>query len=420
MMKSFIKILFCSLILVGWTVAANAARAGFATDTLRLNVYFQKDKAVFDPGFRDNGKNIQEFCDQLAAYLQDEQSSVSNLIIRATASPEGSFSHNMDLSSNRAWAIYNYLTGVLAFDSSLFVISGAGEDWEGLAEAMQQCSEPWAAEVLDIIRNTPGNPASSEKAATARKNKIKELEGGKVWKYLNDEVFPDLRHAGGDVAAIVEHPAEPVAEPEPEPELEPEPEPEVEPEPVVEQVVAEPKPVVKPERDFWEPNMYVYNNLALDFLLVANLGIEIDVAPHVSVAMPVMYSGWNYFRSTAKFRCAGIRPEIRWWPTDGHFFYVGAHGEIAYWNVAVDGVYRYQDTDAKSPLYGGGADLGFRITLADRLYTDISAGAGICYLDYDQFINQPNGRLSYTHQTKWYYGPDFVQISLVYKFSGKK
>ena len=418
MLKPIIKLLFCFLVLIGWTSSASASRAGFATDTLRLNVYFQKDKAVFDPDFRDNGKHVDEFCRELSKLLQNEDSNISNLIIRATASPEGSFSHNQDLSDRRAWAIYEYLTGVLPSNSSLFTVVGAGEDWEGLAEAMQQRDEPWAAEVLAIIRNTPGNPTSSAKAATERKNRIKELDGGKVWNKLNEEVFPDLRHAGGNVAAIVEHPVAVIPE-------------EVEEEPVAEEPVAfEPEPEevlpvvveepVKVEKKQPDTHLYIYNNLALDFLLIANLGVEMDITPSVSLAIPLLYSGWDYFSSNAKFRCAGVRPEIRWWPEERHFFYVGAHGAVSYWNVAVNGLFRYQDTDARTPLFGGGFDAGFRITLLkDRLFTDLSLGAGVYYLDYDQFINQPNGRLSYSHQTKWYAGPDFLQISLVYRLDGK-
>ncbi len=169
----------------------------------------------------------------------------------------------------------------------------------------------------------------------------------------------------------------------------------------------------------WKGGLYLSNNLVMDALLVANLGFEADLSEHFSIAFPICYSGWNYFSEYTKVRCLGIRPELRWWPFRSHWLYLGAHGAVSYFNVAYKhlGDYRYQDTDGRRPLYGGGLDLGGSIRLNDRLSILLSAGAGVYSLDYDMFYLGPNGRQAYAARKQTWFGPDFLQISLVYRFN---
>jgi hypothetical protein len=118
--------------------------------------------------------------------------------------------------------------------------------------------------------------------------------------------------------------------------------PESEPEPIVH---PEPEPEVAPKED--EPtvrHIYVKTNVLGWGLLISNLGIEVDMGNHLSFSLPIYYSGWDYFTQTIKFRTLAVQPELRYWPTgnnDGLF--IGAHFGMAYYNIAVDGPWRYQD-----------------------------------------------------------------------------
>lgn len=380
------------------------------SDTLRLSVYFGQNISEFEPGYRGNGQRMEEFKEALSVYCEDEDAQVLDIIIRAAASPEGPTAYNQALSERRAIAIRDRLTSGSCLKNGMFKIMAVGEDWAGLKEQLAECDQPWAAQALDIVRNTPAQTAGSGRMVNDRKQKLQQLAGGKAWEYMNDKLFPDLRYAGGSVMAVVVHPAVPAPLPEPVSMVEPEPEPEPVPMPVEEPVKAQ---------IAWQPGIYLYNNVALDALLIANLGVEFDLGRHFSIALPALYSGWDYFSETVKFRCLGIRPELRWWP-GRHLFYIGAHGAVSYWNTAVNGQYRYHDTDGTTPLYGGGLDLGVRIPITSRLFADISAGGGYYALSYDIFINEANGRQAYARQSKNYIGPDFLQINLVYRINGKK
>ena len=62
-------------------------------------------------------------------------------------------------------------------------------------------------------------------------------------------------------------------------------------------------------------------------------------------------------------------------------------------------------------------DLGVKIPVSKRLSFLVSAGAGVYSLDYDLFYLGKNGRQAYAGQKKTYVGPDFLQLSLVYRFN---
>lgn len=413
-----------AILLVGAALPLNANMV--ASDTLRLDILFREDETVVDSSYRDNAAKLEAFCSLMKGYLQDPDANLDIIFITGAASPEGGSRHNKELSEQRAAAIRDYLMAALNLNEDVFNLRAIGEDWEGLAKMVAVCGQPWSDKVLDIIHNTPLVTYKGGKMVGSRKKDLRDLDYGRVWRWMDENLFPELRKAGGNVMAVVEHPVvEP--EPEPEPEAEPVQEPEPEPAPEPEPVVPEPEPVVVmaedivPEKeDKWYPGVYLHNNLALDALLIANLGAEFDVTRYMSIACPIFYSGWDYMnQDIVKFRCLGLRPEVRWWPFE-KYVWLGAHGTVSYFNVAykdLSEIYRFQDTDGKKPLYGGGADLGVRIPLSKRLSFDIAAGAGVYNLDYDLFYVGKNGRKSAAGIKKLYYGLDFVQLTLVYRLT---
>ena len=415
--KVWTKAICCALLL--FCAYAQGAAQEAVSDTLRLSVFFERDLSEVDPLYMNNAENMASFRENLAARLQDPETRLEIIIITATASPEGAPAYNQALSERRAQAIKDYLAGYLSLDPAMFRTRAIGEDWFGLYEHILNCGQPWAQEAIDIIQNSLN-----------RKQDLMALRGGEAWAWMDKNIFPELRGSSGNVMAILtgpapaEQPEEPAAQPEPQPEHQPEPEPEpqVEPEPQPEpEPEPAPAPVLEPETEQPILGLYIYNNLALDALLIANLGFEADLSNHWSVAVPVFHSGWNWFgQENTKFRCLGTRPEIRWWPFSKHMFYVGAHGAVSYFNVAcqpLSDTYRYQDTDGKCPLYGGGLDLGLRIPLSQRWFFLVSAGAGVYQLDYDKFYLGKNGRQAFGGIQKPYFGPDFLQVSVVWRFN---
>ena len=168
--------------------------------------------------------------------------------------------------------------------------------------------------------------------------------------------------------------------------------------------------------DEWQQHWYLKTNFAGWILAMTNFGGEVDVAKHWSVSLSLYYSGWNYFTYKVKFRTFTIQPEARYWfaeQNDGWF--VGAHLGLGWFNFATGGEYRIQDHDRRTPAIGGGINGGYRLLLTDRCKMEFSLGVGVYAVNYDKFINEPNGKLV-SNEKKAYFGPDQINISFLYTF----
>ena len=195
---------------------------------------------------------------------------------------------------------------------------------------------------------------------------------------------------------------------------EPMPEPEPEPEPM-------PEPVVIPEIVNPFPNIYVKSNAIGLLLSNVNAAVEMDVAPHWSVTLPVYYSAINYFIPTLMFRTFSVQPEARFWLKEhNQGFFVGAHLGLSYYNFAFNGDLRYQDHKGKSPALGGGLSAGYRLPISadQRWFIEFSLGAGVYGLHYDTFYNVNNGKLVDTYR-RTYVGLDNTAVTIAYRFDYK-
>lgn len=146
---------------------------------------------------------------------------------------------------------------------------------------------------------------------------------------------------------------------------------------------------------------------------IMNLGVEVEITPHISVALPVWYCPW-FISDKHSLRVAALQPEGRWWlrnPGEGHF--AGIHASVAWYNMKW-GRYRYQDN--KHPLLGAGLTYGYTFRFHRHWGLELSAGVGFVHTRYDRFFNTRNGQLADTRTTS-YFGPDHLSISLLYHIS---
>lgn len=164
--------------------------------------------------------------------------------------------------------------------------------------------------------------------------------------------------------------------------------------------------------------IYLKTNAVAWSFAVANAEVEMDVARHWSVDLPIQYSGWNYFQSRRKYRTLSFYPGARYWtnPTNNGFF-AGAHLGLAYYNVAFEGRYRTQDRGGHHPAFGGGLSVGYRLPLRRNSCWSIEAnvGAGVYALCHDKFANDHNGQWIATER-KTYFGLDQLALSVCYRF----
>ena len=93
---------------------------------------------------------------------------------------------------------------MLNLPDSVFTVSSAGEDWEGLALKIQKENAPWSQNALYIIRNTPEWIVKNGKVVDGRKRQLQNLNGGKSWKYMLANHFDSLR-SGALVVCEIRH-----------------------------------------------------------------------------------------------------------------------------------------------------------------------------------------------------------------------
>ena len=415
-----------------------------------LTVYFHRGYSTFDRNLRNNGKNVEAFIERIKAIQESTHLSISRVDYFATTSPEGTVKANVNLAKKRAANLSSILHAKLDFADSLVSVNTNVGDWENLAIKVKGDSDvPNRARALEIIE-LEKDPERAEK--------LEALDGGKTWEYLLRTHFPDLRSFRVFITVGVEVPElEEVAEAEPEPvvveevpviEEKPiqvdtmampvasvpeEPVAPVQEEPVV--VVEETPAVVEPtpapvEEEKWFRRLTVKTNLLGWGFLMTNAAVEIDIIENLAFALPVYYSGWDYFSNTMKFRTLMIQPEIRYYIPKTNGLYVGAHFGMGYWNFALDSLgekigvenWRYQDHKGKSPALGGGLSVGYALQFKKnpRWGMEFSLGAGAYDVKYDKFYNEENGPYHERGIHDTFIGVDNASVSFTYKFDLKR
>lgn len=184
-------------------------------------------------------------------------------------------------------------------------------------------------------------------------------------------------------------------------------------------VASAPASASAPEVEEWKPRVYLKTNLLGLAASFVNVGVEVDLVKHVSISLPVYYSAWDYFTSPVKFRALATQPEVRFWTSkENDGFFAGTHFGLAYYNVAFNGDYRYQDCNGDTPAIGGGLNIGYRFPVSknNRWKMEFSLGAGRYTLHYDKFYNTDKTGDGFKAETvkKTYWGIDQASISLAY------
>ena len=201
-MRSFsvLKYLLASFFLLsGLGMMGQSYVQDVRTDTLCLHIYFPQGVSGIDPDYRDNGARMQAFREAVASRLR-EGCALGVVLLSGSSSPEGSPSDNQALAGLRAHALGAWLADTLGLRSELYYCE-VGEDWEGLARIIRTLDASWRDAALEIIEDVA--------VVDARKNSLRSLEEGKAWRWLDANVFPELRTAGVSVECIVA-PSQPV------------------------------------------------------------------------------------------------------------------------------------------------------------------------------------------------------------------
>lgn len=381
-----------------------------------LVFYFAKGKATLDTTYMDNGARSKEFVKQLKECQSKEGAIIVKVEMFGKASPEGGVNLNSRLSQTRQKSVIEYLRKQIDIPDSVAFYTNLGADWEGFIKEVEK--DPKVSchdKVVEMLRSD----------SETRLNKLNEAVGSTWYDYVDRNIFPRLRTCR--VAYVVALPA--LIE-------------EDESEKVVVAVENEPLPeskdtiadiqldtnhvTISPESISYRTFKVKTNAIGLGMGLI-NVAAEIDVLPHLSVSVPFYYSGgYNYFKSTIKFRGIVLQPQVRYYPwlqnDKNGGFYVDAHFGLGWYNFALNGDYRIQDHQGCTPAFGGGIGIGYvhQFKKNPRWGLEFGLGAGVYDVKYDVFYNEANGpyREYGTHKT--WIGLDNVSVGVSYKFDLRK
>ena len=407
---------FCvSLILL--LISASVAHS--QENRAEICVDFRVNSKNIDSSYGDNAARMEEMIAFLKSVRQDSTIQVIEVSFSGAASPEGSYQINHRLSRARLQSLEQVVRREVEIPDSIITRNDDYIPWHYLMGQIAQSDLSHKQEVLDILNEEEKLVGYHNGAQIDHRiPRLKALDNGRVWLEINRKFFSKMRNACAVVVTYRREPA-PVVVPEPAPEPEPMPEPE--PEPVV---VSEPQPEpeIMAEPQEWVRQLHVKTNAIGLAMAIANVAVEVDLAPRWSFTLPVYFSAWDYFKSTLKFRTFSVQPEVRYWLDDNNEgWFAGAHFGAAFFNYALDGDYRYQDHGRETPSWGGGLSVGYRMPLSrnGRWKMEFALGGGVYASHYDKFRNEPDGLLISDRKKTWY-GIDQAAVSLAYTFDLKK
>lgn len=386
-------------------------------------VYFRVNSMAVDSSFLSNAAEMHEMVTFLHNIQQDSTISIVEVLLSGSASPEGSYQYNKKLAQGRLNSLEKIIRSEADIPDSIITRSDDYISWDYLKSQVEVSNLERRDEVIAILEEQPRlvEYYNSDTHIDNRIIKLRKLDGGKVWKQMNDLFFESMRNACvvfviykqelpiyiapaiiPDTAAI-------------EPQLDDE-EAEIIPDSVV--IVEN---IIPDATNEWRRRLYIKTNAVGLGLAIANVAAEIDIAKHWSVSIPVNYSAWNYFVTTVKFRTFAINPEVRYWFSENNDdFFIGAHFGFAYYNFAFNGDYRYQDHYCETPAVGGGLSVGYRMPISknNRWQMEFSVGAGIYPLHYDVFYNTPDYRDGLMKESirRTFFGIDQIAVSFLYSF----
>lgn len=406
------------------TLLANAYAASIQ-DSLRTTIYFRPGYSLLELSYRDNAANMKALTQGIQTIKGNPCVQLQHIRILSAASPEGNSALNKRVAKRRGERLRDYLKETLVLPDSIFTVSSAGEDWQGLASLIAKEKTPWRNKALQIIRHTPEWVTRNGKVVDGRKRQLQNLDGGKAWKYMLDNHFYTLR-TGAVVVCEVKTLAAESTPSAAEASLEQARQEQARPEPASQQSASQspsspPFPAipsqVHPEQEPPPAASYfaLKSNLLYDALLVPNLSLEASIGSGWTLGAGGMFAWWSKDAKHRYWRIYGGDLEIRKYfgtlskskPLQGH--HLGIYGDFLTYDFEF-GAKGYQS----KATYAAGIKYGYSHPIANRLNLDFALGIGYLHSNYKTYVPR-DGCYVYqeTKKQKWL-GPTQAEISLVW------
>lgn len=409
------------VVLMPTTLLANAYAASIQ-DSLRTTIYFRPGYSLLELSYRDNAANMKALTQGIQTIKGNPCVQLQHIRILSAASPEGNSALNKRVAKRRGERLRDYLKETLVLPDSIFTVSSAGEDWQGLASLIAKEKTPWRNKALQIIRHTPEWVTRNGKVVDGRKRQLQNLDGGKAWKYMLDNHFYTLR-TGAVVVCEVKTLAAESTPSAAETSLEQARSEQARLESASQSPSSPPFPAipsqVHPSSESQAPPVASYfalkSNLLYDALLVPNLSLEASIGSGWTLGAGGMLAWWSKDAKHRYWRIYGGDLEIRKYfgtlskskPLQGH--HLGIYGDFLTYDFEF-GAKGYQS----KATYAAGIKYGYSHPIANRLNLDFALGIGYLHSNYKTYVPR-DGCYVYqeTKKRKWL-GPTQAEISLVW------
>ena len=404
------------VVLMPTTLLANAYAASIQ-DSLRTTIYFRPGYSLLELSYRDNAANMKALTLGIQTIKGNPCVQLQHIRILSAASPEGNSALNKRVAKRRGERLRDYLKETLVLPDSIFTVSSAGEDWQGLAALIAKEKTPWRNKALQIIRHTPEWVTRNGKVVDGRKRQLQNLDGGKAWKYMLDNHFYTLRTGAVvvcEVKTLADESTPSAAEASQE---------QARSEQASQSPSSPPFPAipsqVHPSSESQEPPVASYfalkSNLLYDALLVPNLSLEASIGSGWTLGAGGMLAWWSKDAKHRYWRIYGGDLEIRKYfgtlskskPLQGH--HLGIYGDFLTYDFEF-GAKGYQS----KATYAAGIRYGYSHPIGKRLNLDFALGIGYLHSNYKTYVPR-DGCYVYqeTKKRKWL-GPTQAEISLVW------
>lgn len=170
-------------------VVTPAPKPIMASQTVTLE--FKVASSVIIEDFSNNAEQLAAMRKLLNLQTGSNTSmKIDRIEIRGFASPEGSVDYNKRLAQSRAETLKQYiLYHYPSIPESAIHIQNEVIDWHGLSKLVQTSEMAEKRQVLDLINNTPHGEELTIK--------LKQINGGKTYKYMLEYLYPRLRFVYG-------------------------------------------------------------------------------------------------------------------------------------------------------------------------------------------------------------------------------
>lgn len=162
----------------------------------------------------------------------------------------------------------------------------------------------------------------------------------------------------------------------------------------------------------------IKNNLIFDATASPNIGVEFRLAKRSSIEL---WGSWNpfVFKEHKQFRHYLIQPEYRYWTCEafnGLFF--GAHAFAGEFNIGrvklpFGALPVLHDRRFEGSVFGGGVSVGYQWVISPLINIEVSAGAGLAYINYEQYHGEKCGDFIDSKRLQ-FLGPTKASVSLVF------